>query len=132
MRGIDDSERDSVASCKVTGGVLILGDIPNPHNQLPVHSIIQHNKGLISKPVIFMPPPVWLKIIQDEDNFNSIVWDEFEWFTADEFTDFGSCDINRYIRTRCQLVPCNGYAGSRPHYSYLKARQARFEHGETP
>lgn len=92
-------------------GLLLLGDIPNPHGGYIVHPLIQHHEGLIRTYAHFTN--AFLGNIEVLSNN----------YTAG--TGFSECFWDTQIFFAGGII-----YGDDIKKAYLKARQARFEHGE--
>jgi hypothetical protein len=108
------------------GGFVVLGDIPNPEN-LVFHKMIRHDKGLCSNYFMFTSRGA-LKIVDEEYvdilgffTPSKVSPDYFQGFDAD----------SKYLDPSPVIIKSYSY-WEKVKNAYLKARQARFEHGETP
>jgi hypothetical protein len=100
---------------KTAPGLLILGDIPEPIWGITLHPIIQHHKGLI-----------WS-------------WCMFTSTKIDVFPQYMRNQLLSYLTNEDPEEWCIGHksfetklASQNIYDAYKSARQARFEHGESP
>lgn len=131
-------------STPCSDGLLILGDIPDPTKigwgNIPMFSFLYNNKGIVHVFATFMPTNVCcgkrlirgsreiilrLYSYDDEDFSDAYAEEDIPrqastkcWWSKDTLRSYGFNDPSKFVYKLTQ--------------SYAKARQARFEHGETP
>jgi hypothetical protein len=96
------------------GGLLILGDIPEPKFGLYLHPIVQDHKGLL-----------WSRAHFHRDGVDVLAGTRGNWL------DWFFKEDPRGWATEAKFIPTHyGCPGVKE--AYAAARSARFEHGETP
>ena len=114
-------------SSPISNGLIILGqipfyeaDIPNGNIEYPAHDMLYWDEGVVLKRVRFK---------MRRHNYPT------ELITVEDFIDSNTLEIPNKTTTNATLYDESG-AGDKDTglewYAYMAARQARFEHGETP
>lgn len=122
----------------VSKGLLILGDIPNPNDvgwgSVPMFSFLYCRKGVVSDKAAFFHQWYGRRLFVGSEN---IVKKLFSLPTYGDFSGDYYCDTEMppEVSTKCVIATqekLRSGDNSRLRDAYKKARQARFEHGETP
>ena len=108
----------------VRGGLLLLGDIPEPTGDLVLHTLIRHREGLIGEYVRFKSMVGGYLEIFDSYEAEAHDLPKHEWFCGGDVADDNFKFKHESIKSP-SFYPLVRDA-------YKKARQARFEHGECP
>ena len=119
-------------SYKTNGGLLLLGNIPNPVSSMIFHPLIQHHKGLVRTWSMFIPNGVasneyraniYTPFFERSPTYDLLglqsVW--FEGFNSSP----------EYFNNDPKFIDAKNYYPE-VRKAYLAARSARFEHGENP
>lgn len=124
-------------------GLLILGEIPNPENigwgQIPVFSYLEWYKGVCCDFAAFVDKPKYGKkgrryLVTGIDNIFSSVYGLDGGDFATNYTS-AFCDMPSCVSTKSRTISEKDLRSSlfpKLKEAYKVARQARFEHGETP
>ena len=112
--GILPRFQDSLGKCR---GLLLLGDIPEPKQNIVVHPLMQHRKGVYRSYAAFHPACKWHVLEVIEDGFLSRMLGIEPEYEAKWDNTHIQIDLGKYYR--------NIYD------AYRAARSARFEHGES-
>lgn len=124
-------------------GLLILGEIPNPENigwgQIPVFSYLAWYKGVCCDFAAFVDKPKYGKkgrryLVTGIDNIFSSVYALDGGDFATGYTS-AFCDMPSCVSTKSRTISEKDLRSSlfpKLKEAYKVARQARFEHGETP
>ncbi len=122
----------------VSKGLLILGDIPNPNDvkwgSVPAFSFLYCHKGVVADKAAFFHRWYGKQLFVGSEN---IVKELFDLPTLNYSAGDYYCDTKMPsdVTTKC-FMATREKLRSRKHErlrdAYKKARQARFEHGETP
>lgn len=118
----------------VSNGLIILGDIPNPEligwGNIPIFNMLYCDKGIALEKVAFVKAS-WTKIIIGEQEvLNNIFSYEQSYERCDWVNGYfpeGTSVKHKWSR---ESLLSNKFDALKN--AYAKARQARFEHGETP
>lgn len=117
-------------------GLLILGDIPNPTQigwgNIPMFSFLYNNKAVVHEYAAFIPrlSEVWLVKGSDMIIRSLYSYNDYDYSDA-----YGDRNIPRSASTKCKWSKDELRSfdfSNKLAQAYIKARQARFEHGETP
>lgn len=122
-------------------GLLILGGIPDPTRigwgNIPLFSFLYNDKAIVHKYAAFIPIFGRVHLVNGSDR---IIQSLYNYDDLDFSDAYGDMDIPVSASTKCKWSKDELRShdfGQAPYWNglakaFMKARQARFEHGETP